>query len=337
MEYILFLSVPRKPISVGWLLQENASQEWRLDNQTIFINQQVEPFLSTSLPLDQNYIVTLGDSFVRGDPVDPSNNYPSVLQNLLNKEFLRYSVVNLGVGGFGPDQEFRLFQRYLAHGNRPAIVVWSFYGNDIDENYTQSVFSINQNRLVSIDTRLNWIFLRQKFYDLIPLSRKLKLRSRIVNLVLFFFEYFKGAQVPREFRFRGHEWSLLKINAEIDEMEKLAQLYNFVFYPVLITPQEYYMSQENPMTPTGWALYDFRLLQSALKTRSQLFTLDFSFLSANDKTNTEQTNGAISSDYYSEGTRDPLPLGSRHFNERGYAIFAHEIFQLLKNDRAINN
>lgn len=38
--------------------------------------------------------------------------------------------------------------------------------------------------------------------------------------------------------------SVKKINVELDEMERLANLYNFHCYPILIVPQEFYMSHE---------------------------------------------------------------------------------------------
>jgi lysophospholipase L1-like esterase len=49
-------------------------------------------------------VVTLGDSFTEGFPVDDSNNYPSVLGRLLDERGMPVNIINMGMGDSGPDQ-----------------------------------------------------------------------------------------------------------------------------------------------------------------------------------------------------------------------------------------
>ena len=53
-------------------------------------------------------VITVGDSFTRGNDVDDSETYPSELESLLGRK-----VANYGVSGFGPVQSLLLFERHI--------------------------------------------------------------------------------------------------------------------------------------------------------------------------------------------------------------------------------
>jgi hypothetical protein len=73
--------------------------------------------------------VVAGDSFPMGLAVEPNETFPNVLESLLIGE----EVYNLGVQGYGPDQEFAAFIRY-GLPLRPKRLILSLYpSNDFGD------------------------------------------------------------------------------------------------------------------------------------------------------------------------------------------------------------
>lgn len=73
-------------------------------------------------------VVVLGDSFIEGLQVEPSQLMTSRLAGRLN-----VTVANLGRTGYGPQQELGVLRRD-GLALRPAVCVWSFYeGNDLQD------------------------------------------------------------------------------------------------------------------------------------------------------------------------------------------------------------
>ena len=76
-------------------------------------------------------LVVLGDSFVYGYDVEQNQ----VFTHLLQERLPEWNVYNLGVSGYGTDQELLLLQKYSARLN-PKIVLLLFNGNDWQDNGT---------------------------------------------------------------------------------------------------------------------------------------------------------------------------------------------------------
>jgi hypothetical protein len=94
-----------------------------------------------SLPLRRGNELTVvsGDSFPMGLAVEPHETFPSVLERMRPAE----EVYNLGVQGYGPDQEFVAFTRY-GLPLRPKRLILSLYpSNDFGD--------LLHNQLVTID------------------------------------------------------------------------------------------------------------------------------------------------------------------------------------------
>ena len=78
--------------------------------------------------LDSADIVVVGDSFVESPILASPALATSVLGQLQNTK-----VANLGISGYGPQQELGVLKRY-AMALRPTTVVWLFYeGNDLED------------------------------------------------------------------------------------------------------------------------------------------------------------------------------------------------------------
>ncbi len=81
-------------------------------------------------------ILILGDSMTEAIQVDLEQTYPRVLERLLNgaNPGKAFEVINLGVAGYGTDQEY-LALRNVGLRYRPDLVVLAFFtGNDFQEN-----------------------------------------------------------------------------------------------------------------------------------------------------------------------------------------------------------
>ena len=70
-------------------------------------------------------IIVLGDSFIFGENQDDNELYTTSLQNIVGNNF---EVLNFGVSGYGPDQEFLLLNKELKY--QPDIVIVAFFQND---------------------------------------------------------------------------------------------------------------------------------------------------------------------------------------------------------------
>jgi lysophospholipase L1-like esterase len=307
---------------------------WFSDPEVIFITNRVRSIINSQPQEKQKTIVIIGDSFTQGDPVPYKDNYPSVLQQTLNEKLYDHHVVNLGVGGFGTDQELRLFQKYLTNHPAPSVVIWQFYNNDIYENYTQPVFDVQNNKLVPLSAKTNWIYLRQQFYDSVPLPRSIKMSSLLLNRTLHLFEKRKTAQIPPAFIGRGEDWSQLKIREELAEMTRLANQHGFHFYPFFITPQAMYIQEPNRSQAAQWTASDFIIISGEAHNFAGVFIQNF--LLSGEEEGVATKSALVADAYFANDGRDPMVLGVRHLNERGYHALAEQIFQLLKDGGAFD-
>lgn len=94
---------------------------------------------SVPKPQDVYRIITLGDSFTFGQFVDTKNNYPELLEDLLNENIKcnnisKFDVINLGVKGYDVYYEI---ERYRVRGAKynPDLVLWFISeGNFLQDN-----------------------------------------------------------------------------------------------------------------------------------------------------------------------------------------------------------
>ena len=112
-----------------------------------------------------------------------------------------------GMTDSGPDQQLRLFKKYILPTFQPQIVVWQFYTNDTVNNVLYSTYDISdEGALTLLDAKSNWSFRRLSLYNLIPLPESLKKQSRIIKLTMSYFERERFSQVPDNFVDDPREW-----------------------------------------------------------------------------------------------------------------------------------
>ena len=99
-----------------------------------------------AVPISDRYretnVVVLGDSYTFGQGVQDNEVYTAVMQRILNPDF---SVINLGVGGWGLTQQIR---RYYEFGRlyEPRFVILQFSSNDPSDNVRDRVTIVEDGR-----------------------------------------------------------------------------------------------------------------------------------------------------------------------------------------------
>jgi len=91
-------------------------------------------------------IVCFGDSLTAGFGLDPGRSYPDLLQRELDREGLRYRVVNMGVSGDTTQDGLARLPMVLAE--HPQIVVIEFGANDGLRGQPVSIAEKNQSRMI---------------------------------------------------------------------------------------------------------------------------------------------------------------------------------------------
>lgn len=115
-------------VDLSWLGEEYKYKVY-YDINSDTLNQH--KLVEVEKPAETFRIVTLGDSFTFGVNVNTQDNYPSVLESILNTECssVNFQVLNLGVSGY--DFHYaahRLKERGLKYN--PDLVVWLLIGDN---------------------------------------------------------------------------------------------------------------------------------------------------------------------------------------------------------------
>lgn len=315
-------------LPVTWILTE---QEWDIDPDTIFIKKSVAEKIANFKPQHSQrpLIVALGDSFTAGNPVAEKNNFVSRFSHALLHKGYDHDILNVGVSGFGPDQELTLMKRILHKGIRPKIVIWTFYVNDLFENGQQPTFTIDkEKKLTAIPGSEDFIYQRQKFFNAIPLPVEVKGQSAVVAVLLHAFKFNLNQQIQPQYRppTQNYQWAMEKLKLEVQQMHELSAQYDFVIVPVLIESQRSYFFPEQLKTMPPAESYEdtFNLMNTFLENEPNYLMLNLNELVQSPEYNHlfhRCAQGGI--DYFiaDDDLRDSLPFGVRHFNEKGYDIF----------------
>jgi hypothetical protein len=275
---------------------------------------------------DAKLLVTLGDSFTASFPVGDADRYPAVLETILGKHSFNTRVLNVGLGDSGTDQQLKLFTTYVLPRVRPDIVVWQFYPNDTYENAIKAVYSVgNDNNLVPVGAKDNWLYRRQRFFDSVPLPTKIKRESYLFNLILRWYERGLEAAVPP-----GKdklEWGRHKIARGIARMEELAAQHGFRVYYTVVAPEADYKSDVPHGSAGTVEAVEYQRLLSIVQSKPTFINGRLGTGSAEEL--------SFSADLFADGTRDPSPYGARHFNEAGYRFLATRIANRVLRDHGV--
>ncbi len=257
-------------------------------------------------------ILAIGDSFTQGFPVRAEDAYPAVLQRVLAARGVVADVRNAGMGDSGPDQQLRLLATHLLPKLHPAVVVWQLFANDVWDNLTKSVYRLEDDRLIPVSGARHWIADRARVFDWTPLPRGIKRQSRLFRVVLHAFE--RREQPTGD----PVQWSLAKLDRELDELERLARVHGFVPYVLLVPPQSMYLAQTDPAWNQRWSAVENGRIAALLQPRPAAID---GYLG----------DGRADTDFASV-ERDPQDRGDHHLNERGYARLAALVARRMRSD-----
>jgi lysophospholipase L1-like esterase len=269
-------------------------------------------------------VVTLGDSFTEGFPVDDSDNYPSVLGRLLDERGMPVNIINMGMGDSGPDQQLRLMKEYVLPRLTPDIVVWAFYANDVWDNLQQAVYDIKNGSLVPLDASKHWLYIRHKIYLNIPLPGTLKGNSPVLRLVFRALEIWGKRRIHQEDPSQ-QTWSVENVRLAINEMERLARIYGFRVTYVLIAPQALYLKAQDPMR-WGRNILNEALIDQYMQLEpiiaEQARAVDVSIGGTKVHVCGSDIEVPSWSALFTDDGRDHNQPGYRHYNEAGYHLLA---------------
>ncbi len=331
VEGVLRLVIPEKDLYGDWLLIPFNEHYWDKDKSVIFIKTSVQDEILAEKK--SNTVVLLGDSFVAGDPVKLEYSTPSRLSYYLQQHHISNEVVNLGVGGYGPDQEFKLFSQYINAGNRPKVVIWCFYVNDVFDNYNTPIFDISADgAFVSLDPSKNFIYRRQVFYDAIPLPRTIKYNSWIIHELLSSFDYWQFDQIPAGYQNNRDQWSIDKLTVELNLMEALSRALRFNLVYVLIAPQTAYMPRAAIPQDYDWTLKYYSVLSQVLTGRKNTILLDFQNSAPTSEKNVLGATAGLDDLLFTHPPQEAFGKGERHFNATGYDWFAQSLYDYIEHN-----
>jgi len=123
---------------LGWRYRPGARARHRTDEFDVSIRINSRGFRGPEVPFQRTpgrkRIVALGDSFTFGWGVEEEETWPARLARILDVE-----VVNLGVSGYGTDQEYILLQSE-GRAYRPDVVLVQVAPNDAEEVMRDSIY-----------------------------------------------------------------------------------------------------------------------------------------------------------------------------------------------------
>ena len=265
-------------------------------------------------------LVAIGDSFTEGLAVEEDHSYPAALKRILAREGFAANVINAGQADSGPDQQLRLFERYVLPNLAPGIVVWTFFGNDVSDNYTTPVYDIAGGELVALDASRNFLHIRHKLILGFPLPLAVKQSSGLFRLLLKSTELLEGRDAPSGQVERRRKWALDKLRLELLEMRRLGEQKRFQLYPVLISPEARYFQQSDPQQWSEfWAIEQTQYLRPVLEIQPNFIDAWFP--------------GVDPDEIFTRRPQEDSIVGGRHFNEAGYALLAETIAARILEDR----
>jgi hypothetical protein len=137
---------------LGFVRKPGAFWQGRLAPEGRFLSYRTdENGFRNASRLTQAEIVFIGDSFTEGASVPEEDTFVQQL----GKE-MKQSVVNLGRGQYGPQQELIILRRY-GLGYHPRVVVWQlFEGNDLSDASRFAVWRKNPVQTESLAQRYFW-------------------------------------------------------------------------------------------------------------------------------------------------------------------------------------
>ncbi len=202
-------------------------------------------------------MLMVGDSFVFGHGIS-ENKYtlPIRLEYKLNQIFpdKKIEVINAGVKGYSPDQEYRFItERSINY--QPDYIIWVFNPDDIYDFFWKvpSLYDLDrQYNLKSTPAIMTWLYWRGIMSQYIPDNiKKSKITSLIANDLMMIPYLNRYLFIPESYRLKWAEKKLIK---ELDGAYNFAGINNFKLIVVLL-PNKYVYIPIKRYTQSVWDIF----------------------------------------------------------------------------------
>ncbi len=194
-------------------------------------------------------IYTVGDSFTFGHGIsDDSKTYPELLEKYLNDSSDKFkrkiTVINAGVPGYSPDQEYRLILTKVIP-LKPDLVIWNLTNSGDLSDLTlaptwpiPALYDVKEGKLVSLDARFNWLYIANQIRLKTPASIH---DSYLFNLLVNYSS--KSEFFNRKPRLSDEEllnWATNKILLEVEDIKQKTLKNNFKLLIVILPYKDAY-------------------------------------------------------------------------------------------------
>ena len=301
--------------------------------RTIPNNPSCDPIDSSGFRLDpsspfdyEKTIVVLGDSFVFGAFVGGDETYPYYFEQMLRNAEQNVRVINAGIPGYGTDQEYLYFQKYVLPVVKPDLVLWNIHENDWEDNESACLISVHNGRLVYHSARHNTMYLLVRLNMLTP--------SGIRALSLYKFLY---SIIPERYTIgcsplRGTSTASIseKMAVIFQDMAFLAQKNNFQVRYVFVQNQiGYAEDRDKPADYDQQIEKKISLLKKMSLNPLVIQSEIVKYLSAKDKAQVLGiTTDNLTDDLFVDD-EEPDPWGYRHMNATGNFLYAKAVYEKL--------
>lgn len=271
-------------------------------------------------------VVILGDSFVWGD-TSIDTTYPAVLQELFNKNKYNVNVYNMGVPGYGIDQEYVFFSQ-LEKQIKPKIVIWNIHVNDNSDDFNRPLFQIKNNKLVQIPGWTSGLFWSGLLREVFPLI--IYEHSFLLNYILYTLNNINLFHLDN--RIDGQEWSFGKMIITVGEMDRRAERNNFDLFYVL-SPSQSTIENISP----SLIKQDQKILDRYKKILDQRPFIDGTqlFLNWKSQTKASSTSSTEEENRLFLDQSSNYPDGAWHPNEKGNYLLAKLAFDYIKQNHLL--
>lgn len=280
-------------------------------------------------------IVLVGDSFTFGHGLKDNQTYPYLLEKYLNSYLSKdkkFEVINAGIPGYSPDQEYKQILKKLINF-QPDLIIWNIIFYDLydlaqrNPSYP-SLYEINNNKLFELNPKVNSLYLRN--YFLVNTPNFLK-KSYTFDFILS--KLFNNKILDRKPNLTEKElihWAIHKLILEIESVYELGKKNGYKLLIVRIPTKEEVSSSQKKDPYSS----NFTFLESELKRKNISY---FNIVKElYEKQNFEKNSISNNPNYILGAAQVDLNkiffLKDGHPNELGAEIFAREVSTYLTND-----
>jgi lysophospholipase L1-like esterase len=104
-------------------------------------------------------IMVVGDSYTYGHGVNDNETVTAFLQQKLKESGIQVNVINAGVQGYNPPQEYLYLKKEIIPRFKPQLIIWNISVNDLEDMKDKSLFFFSDHHLIALPAWLQGIYI----------------------------------------------------------------------------------------------------------------------------------------------------------------------------------